>query len=218
MISVYSSNYYVKGKWLMNLSLLRAHVFWISVSIVVLLLAAMGDSARELFRYQSDLFSTGEYWRIITSHFVHLSLNHTLFNVAGTAIFSFLFARQLSCMGWWLVLAFLVPISSMLIYTFNPDLGWYVGFSGVLHGLLITGGILELRKADGNDMRMAIFILIVVVAKLIQEQFLGGVESTTEEIIGGKVFPDAHLYGALAGVVSGVFCYWWKGRAKENFN
>ncbi len=200
----------------MSSSLLRAHVFWISVSIVVLLLAALGDSARELLRYQPDLFYTGEYWRIITSHFVHLSLNHTLFNVAGTAIFSFLFARQLSCLGWWLVLAFLAPVSSVLIYTFNPDLGWYVGFSGVLHGLLITGGILELRKVDGNDMRMAIFILVVIAAKLMQEQFFGSLESTTEGIIGGKVFFDAHLYGALAGVVSGIFCYWHKGRAKDN--
>lgn len=198
----------------MNLSLLRAHVFWISVSIVVLLLAAFGDSARELLRYQPDLFFKGEYWRIITAHFVHLSLNHTLFNIAGTAIFSFLFARQLSLLGWWLVLVFCVPVSSFAIFFLNPNLDWYVGFSGVLHGLLITGGILELRKAKGNDTRMAIFILVVIAVKLMQEQFFGSLESTTEGIIGGKVFFDAHLYGALAGTVSGIFCYWWKGRRK----
>ncbi len=196
----------------MENALVRKHGFWISLTIVVLVLALFGDSGRELLRYQQDMFIKGEYWRVITAHFVHLSWMHTLFNLAGTAIFSALFARHLSVIQWWLVLAFCVPITSIAIYLFNPGMDWYVGFSGVLHGILIAGGILELRKLEGNDRRLALLVLGVIVAKLLQEQFWGGMETTTEGIIGGKVFVDAHLYGAISGIIPGAFFWFWMSR------
>ena len=198
----------------MELSLLRKHSFWTSLTIVVVILAAFGDSGRELLRYQPDMFVQGEYWRIITAHFVHLSWMHTLFNIAGTAIFSLLFARQLSVLQWWLILVFCAPITSVLIYYFNPDLNWYVGFSGIMHSILIAGGILELRKAEGNDRRLALLVLGVLTAKLLQEQFWGGMETTTEGIIGGKVFVDAHFYGAISGIIPGAFFCFWKRKNK----
>ncbi|THB70171.1 MAG: rhombosortase [Gammaproteobacteria bacterium] len=189
----------------MEIALIRKHIFWISLAVVVVITGMLGDYGRELLRYQPDMFVSGEYWRIITAHFVHLSWMHTFFNLAGTAIFSVLFARHLSVLQWWWVLAFCVPASSLAFYFLNPNLDWYVGFSGVLHSILIVGGIMELRKKEGNDRRLALLVLGVITAKLIQEQFWGGMESTTESIIAGKVFVDAHLYGAIFGVICGVF-------------
>ncbi len=194
----------------MGLTLARKHTFFLSLTLVVLITALFGDYGRELLRYQPDMILKSEYWRIITAHFVHLSWMHTMFNIAGTAIFSVLFARHLSILQWWLILLVCAPVSSLAILLLNPDLDWYVGFSGIMHSILIAGGILELRKADGNDRRLALFVLAVLTAKLIQEQFWGGMETTTEGIIGGAVFVDAHMYGAIAGIIPGLFFWYWK--------
>jgi len=83
------------------------------------------------------------------------------------------------------------------LYWFNPELIWYVGLSGVLHGLFIAGGWQEYKHYG----KSGALLLALIVAKLIWEQNMGAMPGS-EAVSGGRVMVDAHLYGALSG---GVF-------------
>jgi hypothetical protein len=81
------------------------------------------------------------------------------------------------------------------LFWFTPGVRWCVGLSGVLHGLMIVGfGGWALQGE-----RYAWGLLAVVVAKMTWEQ-LGGDMPWTEELAGGAVIVDAHLWGALGGL------------------
>ncbi len=59
---------------------------WRVVLVIALLcvcIAAFGDAARELLRYERVAIAEGEYWRLLSAHFAHLGYPHQALNLAG---------------------------------------------------------------------------------------------------------------------------------------
>ena len=82
------------------------------------------------------------------------------------------------------------------LLTFSPDIAWYVGMSGVIHGLIVIGATTNFRSNPG----IAVLLIIGIAAKLLWEQFFS--DSQAMEIaIGGKIILDAHLYGTISGAL-----------------
>ena len=81
----------------------------------------------------------------------------------------------------------------------NPELYWYVGMSGLLHGLLAAGLVPRLRRINLETAVLALLLM----AKIGWEQF-GGPLPGSESTSGGPVVVDAHLYGAIGGVLAAV--------------
>ena len=76
---------------------------------------------------------------------------------------------------------------------------WYVGLSGLLHGLLAAGITTKLRQPDGETLLLA----GLLIGKLVWEQF-GGPLPGSEVTSGGPVVVNAHLYGALGGCLGAL--------------
>ena len=76
-----------------------------------------------------------------------------------------------------------------------PGLTWYVGLSGILHGMLLAGALTLCLQAQ----REMWWLVGIVLAKLAWE-FWQGASPTTEAEIGGAVIIEAHLLGALGGL------------------
>jgi uncharacterized membrane protein (DUF4010 family) len=79
----------------------------------------------------------------------------------------------------------------------NVDLQWYVGASGLLHTAMAAGIV---RRMIARDV-VAWVLGVVGVGKLLYEHFSGAMPFTPS---GALVVTDAHLYGAVAGVLCGV--------------
>jgi rhomboid family GlyGly-CTERM serine protease len=99
----------------------------------------------------------------------------------------------------WLAIGAVITLGIDLgFWIFEPQLEWYVGLSGVLHGVLAAGIVASVRAG-----RIEIAILGVgLIAKLIYEQAAGPLPGS-EQTSGGAVIIAAHAYGALAGAVAG---------------
>jgi len=76
-------------------------------------------------------------------------------------------------------------------------LTWYVGLSGVLHGLFIYGAIREIRFFPFSG-----YVLVLVLAGKLFWEYMNGAMPGSEEMTGGRVLVEAHLYGAMAGLVA----------------
>ena len=116
------------------------------IIIVASLLALCGDWGRELLRFDRDAIAGGEIWRLASGHFVHLGLSHWILNGAGLLLVWFLVGEFLRT-GQWLVVT-LISILGMDIgfWFLQPQLQWYVGLSGLLHGFLFAGIVAGYRK------------------------------------------------------------------------
>lgn len=165
--------------------------------VVCVLLAAGGDEVRELGRYERTAIANGEYWRLVSGQLVHLGFGHLWPNLAALAIIGVLFDDVFRPRDWWRAAAASAAAINLGLYAFEPDVLWYVGISGVLHGFVAAGAfaLVLQRQAIGAVLAAGL------VAKLSFEQLVGPVPFTAESV-GGPVVVAAHLYGALGALLA----------------
>ena len=171
--------------------------FALALSMALVGLAALGEGPRLALRWARADIAAGEAWRLVTGHLVHLDLEHAVLNVAGLLLVWALFSQVFSAAQWaFTVLTGLVAIDLGLWFV-NVDLQWYVGASGLLHTAMAAGIVRQMLARD----LVAWGLGVVGVAKLLYEHFSGAMPFTTS---GALVVTDAHLYGAVAGMICGV--------------
>lgn len=162
---------------------------------VVLVLSWLGDeSVRIAFRYERTAVLDGEYWRLLTGHFVHGTTTHLLLNLAGLGIVAALFPNDYSPGEWLLIMLISIATIDLGFVFCEPQLQWYVGLSGVLHGALAAGAI-AWWKHERRPLALALSALLL--AKLAWEQWRGALPFSGDM----PVIVDAHLYGAIGGAL-----------------
>ena len=180
----------------LGVAILRLRRRWAILAILATCaaLAAGGDELRELGRYERHAIESGEYWRLVTGHLVHLGFGHLWPNLAALAIIGALFTDVFRTADWWRASFASAAGIDVGLYFLDPDVLWYVGLSGVLHGFVAAGALALCLRREALGAVLAIGLC----AKLSFEQIVGPVPLTAESV-GGPVVVAAHLYGAAAG-------------------
>jgi len=166
---------------------------------LALLLLLGGETAREGFRFDRTGIASGELWRLATGHFVHLGWPHFALNAAGLGLVWYLVGNVFDWRQWLVIGAVSVLTMDLGLWYFDPELGWYVGLSGLLHGILAAGLTERLRKPDAGTLLLAALLL----GKLAWEQISGPLPGS-EGTAGGTVVVDSHLFGALGGALTAL--------------
>lgn len=171
---------------------IRTRSLWL-VLCAVLILLQWPDTEPGL-RFDRDAIAGGELWRLLSAHLVHLGWNHLWLNLGGLLLVALFFSQYYSLRFWLALLLFCGLFTGLMLYALNPQLHYYVGLSGVLHGLFVVGA-----WGERQHFRISAYVLLaLLVAKLAWEQTFGAMPGS-ESMIGGQVLVDAHLYGAIAG-------------------
>lgn len=159
-------------------------------------LALAGEPAREALHWSRSGIAAGEHWRWLTAHLVHLDLAHALLNAAGLALVWVLFCDLYSIRRWLLVAACGIVTIDVGLWWLS-DVRWYVGASGVLNTLAAAGIVREIIDGD----RMAWVVGAAGLGKLVYENLAGPLPFLASD---HPVVLEAHLFGALAGMVCGL--------------
>jgi rhomboid family GlyGly-CTERM serine protease len=165
---------------------------------LLLLPVLAGDHGREALRYDRIALAAGQWWRLLTAHFVHLDFNHAALNSLGLVLMWALFARDYRPLHWLAILIGSISAIDAGLWLRDSTVAWYVGSSGALHGIMAAGTLAHLRRRDLDGWILAVFI----VAKLAYEQSAGALPFTDSH---SGVVVDAHLFGTLGGVAIAVF-------------
>lgn len=171
----------------------RGYGFALLLALALLLAPELdGEAARQAWSYQRQELQRGEWWRLLSAHFVHLDLEHALLNGLGLVLMWALFARDYPPLRWLAIYVGSALAVSAGLWLFDPQLDWYVGASGALHGVMAAGTLAHLRRRDLDGWVLALF----VVGKLAYEQLAGALPfaGSPDTIV------NAHLYGAIGGV------------------
>ncbi len=170
----------------------------------LLLLATQlgGAAAREALCYERAALAAGQWWRLATAHFVHLGWRHAVLNVLGLVLMWVLFARDYGPRGWLLILAGAIGAIDLGLWVGDSTVLWYVGSSGMLHGLLAAGTLAHLRRGEPDGVLLALFLI----GKLVIEQTHGPLPFAGS---GTAVVVDAHLYGAIGGLLAALALARW---------
>jgi rhomboid family GlyGly-CTERM serine protease len=182
---------------LKNLPFRKQHSLLVAT---IALLAIIGylfhDEVDPLFVYQYQLINQGELWRAFTGHFLHTNGIHLLLNLAALILLWALHGHFYTLKNYSLLFITSALICSTGLFYFSPQIQQYVGLSGVLHGIFVFGAIMDIRHQD----KTGYLLFIGVWIKIAHEQFYGASEQVST-LIDANVAIDAHLWGAIGGLL-----------------
>ncbi len=148
----------------------------------------------DAWRYNRSLVEQGDWWLLLSGNLVHLNWSHWVLDMAGLAMVAFFFSSYARVGLWLLVILVSAIFIGVGVSWLDPNIQYYLGISGVLHGLFVFGALREIRYYPVSGY----VLLIMLIAKLTWEFFNGALPGSAE-FVGGRVLTDAHLYGAIGG-------------------
>lgn len=167
------------------------------IALICLILAIAPGTIQDALQYQQASIRNGEWWRLISAHLIHIGWAHLVMNLAGLILIWHLFItpekNRVICV---VHLPLLALGTALGLLWLNPELSWYRGLSGVLHGLIVISLLQQLKDQPG----FSVLLLLLIAAKIAWEQ-LSGPTPGSEAWVSGRVIVDAHLYGGISGVI-----------------
>ena len=170
---------------------------WIGIGLVSVIVFGAGESATELLRFDRTAVEGGEWWRLLTAHFVHLSSGHLFLNIAALALAAYVASPstplRLQLLAWgWLCL-----VTGVGLLLFADDLYYYVGLSGALHGAMLVA----IAPSPYYSLKVRLIVILVIVVKVIWEQTGFYDDMANAEMVGGRTEARSHMFGAIAGLI-----------------
>lgn len=186
----------------MNINLLQKaksrgtlKVPWLTVMLTLGMagLYFSGQSLFDLLLFDKNLITQGEYWRLLTAHFVHCNFQHLLwdllaFLVIGSVIELNSPRHFLPCL-----LVSCLAVSGWMFFI-ETKFSSYCGLSGALNGMLVLAAVMQYKRTGE---KMCLGILLATVAKIVFEL------STHETIftdLSVRAVPGSHAAGYMAGI------------------
>jgi len=171
---------------------------WLVVCLVLTFLV-LGRVVRvdgSWFIWHHSVLEEGQWWRLLTGHWVHFTPSHVLQNVA---VFSCCgaFLERRGHLLFLLVLLVSSLVISLGLIVCDPGLAFYGGLSGINHGLLFLVGLVWLRSGH-RGFAFALWGLLML--KLGLE--FGGLKFSLVSLAGTEIrpVPMAHLLGLVSCV------------------
>ena len=183
----------------------------LAVAVCFILLGANSDILNQWLEYDRAALRHLQFWRLVTGHFAHLGVLHATLN--GTALVAiWLIGRHTATRAQWLWLLCGAMVGvDVGLYWLSPTIEWYVGASGVLHGLFGGVGVLMLYRDSTYYPWM---LLLGLVVKLAWEQAAGtALTAPIHDHV--AVVTAAHLYGSIGGVTAAAMCWAAARRSKH---
>jgi rhomboid family GlyGly-CTERM serine protease len=174
---------------------MRDYLLYIFLFIIIVLLALAEPLSSHWLMFDREAIDRGQFWRLFSAHFVHLSLTHTLGNALGLTLFAYIAGRFLNNLVGVILLVWCVFFVGIGLYLYADYLQRYVGFSGVLHGLLLASPFISRFYSR----RIAWCFFLVILVKVGWEQSPFYDDMALVAAIGGRVEANAHLLGVIAG-------------------
>lgn len=188
---------------LARLARFDARTWYATLALAALMVALqlLGTVGREFLPYDRAAIIDGhEYGRLVSAHFYHYDFAHLAWNLAGLVLVAWLFAAEFGTRGWAVILLVSTAAVDLGFLVLEPQLEWYVGFSGVLHGLAAAGLVAWLARTRDS---ITAIVAAVFAAKLAWEHFVGPLPFAAQSLP-IPVIHEAHTYGAVGGVLAGA--------------
>jgi rhomboid family GlyGly-CTERM serine protease len=187
-----------------------------AIGLALALLAVHALAPGDALEYQRSALAR-QPWRLLTGHLVHLNWPHVLINAAALWVVARLYAPDLSATRQAIALAASALAISASLAWLHPDIEWYRGLSGALHGLFFAGAtkwlLAERPRSLGRLWMPALLLLGGWVKVVFEQQGAGALPRA--DWLGAAVVPQAHLAGAACGTVLGALFAAAKARAGE---
>jgi len=181
---------------------LRPELFVFAIALAILNAPLFGGAWLQQFVFYPDLVAAGEWWRVVTHPFVHVSWYHLLLD--GGAFFllypelrEWSRARRLAAVA-------CCALGSLLAAMVSPAVAsiGFCGLSGVAHGLMALSAVEMIRRTEKRERMAGWCALALVVGKAAIEAATGQVTLAFLHFnLMGVPIATCHAGGVIAGLM-----------------
>lgn len=181
---------------------------WLTAGLTLMMIGLFlsGQHVFDLLLFSKDFIVRGEYWRLLTAHFVHCNGQHLLWDLIAFLVIGSVIEINNRRHFWPCLLSSCLAVSGWMFFIERSFSG-YCGLSGALNGMLVLAAVLQYRRTGE---KMCLGILIATLAKIVFEL------STHETIftdMSVRAVPGSHAAGYLAGILY-ILLNWLNGLRK----
>lgn len=151
-------------------------------------------AAPEAWVFDRSAIAQGEWWRLITGHWVHSDLEHATWDIGALLVLGLLFESRLKGKLFGVIALGTLSIDLWLWHA-APSIIYYCGLSGILNGLLALGLWCLWRETRHP---LVWLTGLGAVAKIFWETWLGGALLTTTA---WPSLPEVHGVGFVCGLL-----------------
>jgi rhomboid family GlyGly-CTERM serine protease len=169
------------------------------VVLPALAIAIVGAETQAVLIYDRDAILAGEFWRLITSNWIHFSVTHLaydlmVFGIAGTVIE----LRRHAGFGWFCLLA--PVLIGATVFLTRPDLHVFGGLSGLGTGAIVFLVLHGLRQRGA--WRWICVAALAAIAIRVGFEFAGAQPIfASGEGMEIRTVPESHAAGGIAAVL-----------------
>lgn len=177
-------------------TLLQQSLPLLLLALVMVLADWAGPQLASQLQYDRVAVNQGQWWRLFSAHLLHTNHWHLLMNLAGLLVIFLMHGPHYCCSRLLFLMVSGFALIGLLLWLWSPATSYYVGLSGWLHALLVWGACKDIQRQWSSGW----LILAGVCAKIGWEQWQGASQQLIT-LINAEVATDAHLYGAISGLL-----------------
>jgi len=167
-----------------------------TLAIILIVLHLLRPELSPWLEFDRSAIYQGQWWRILSGHFMHTNTWHLVMNIGGLALITLLHGTYYRPLQLWGILLFGNILIGLALLFWSPQISIYVGLSGWLHALLVCGCCIDIQRQWSSGW----LILLAVFGKVVWEQWQGASQDVVT-LIEAEVATDAHMYGAVIGLL-----------------
>lgn len=174
---------------------LPKRTLWFSAAVISFF--AGGPALFDLFVFNKTLILKGEFWRILTGHFVHMNIDHLIWDLLAFIVLG----SVIELKGKHLISSFVACCLAVSAWMFlgEPELLSYYGLSGALNGWLVMASLTLWEQAKEKKYLMVLVIALVKSGYEVLSNKPLFIDPQTSTV------PSSHVAGLLGGVACWMY-------------
>ncbi len=164
------------------------------MALVALAWFGLAGAAAEAWIYDKQAVASGEWWRLISAHWIHSDVSHATWDISGLVLLGILFERLLGNHIFGLLAAGTLGVGLWLGWG-GTWMDYYCGLSGILNALMSAGLVMLWRQ---HHHPLIIITAMLYGVKIVLELFSDNMLFT--HLVWQGV-PQAHLAGLISGLL-----------------
>jgi rhomboid family GlyGly-CTERM serine protease len=129
--------------------------------IFISMISFLSPEIASVLIFDREAILNGEIWRLFSSHCVHLTINHLIYNLFAFVITGWIVERKsyYQLLFLYILMAFVICMTLLL---FKPDMIYYGGLSGIACGLIYYSALLKMEEERWRIICQCITIFLPV--------------------------------------------------------
>jgi rhomboid family GlyGly-CTERM serine protease len=160
----------------------------------------ISNEYRSIIMYTQNSIDSLEIWRLWTGHVVHTTWYHVGINLTVASILIVFFNKYIDRTLSLMTVIVIMPCITLGLYCFDPDIKAYMGFSGVIQAWISFLLVRSMHESPAIN----IVLLILQWLRIVYEQTPFFDVNYLISVLDYPVAVNAHFYGALSGLISGI--------------